>query len=1066
MERKEHFKMYKSGKLWVYAAITTLSLAMGMAVNTNSHVYADTNNQVTTTGTPTVVSSSANTDSTSVASSSAVVSSAIPASAVADSASAATSSATVENSSTVSSSSVASGQENTGSAAMDGGHDAAKPATQPQHAASTRRIMVDGETTPLATQTVHFVRNGITNPNGSVSWDKWTVADDGSNVWPKYVVPARDGYVPTVNGKVVDTIAQAPATSPDNTGMDVSLDVTIKYLQLHEEATRTRTITITDPDGKKTTQRQAVKFSRDFNKETGTYGDWQPDVKDETTWGKTAVPALKGYVAIANGQAIQEVPAQTLKGDEEDQKIAVSYLPLQTGDSQKTVTRTITLVEPGGNKVVAKQTTTLQQMVAKDGDKVVAEQWTNGKWDQYQLPEIAGYVAKGSDNQTVTAIDAADINTDTQDANVTVTYVIADYNKDIDSNLSGNWAYLDGYQITNNAIHVTGWHAASDSQKQGHHFLIIVDKTQKGQELGRLEVTNPILRPDVKKVHNVWNAGAAGFDVTIPLDLKWMHSGDQLQVVSRWTDDKSGNPGANGSSDYYFDPITPDYHTSTGYLDVFDINNNAIHVAGWYATAQSLGRNNHYLILYDATTHREIARELIETLNRPDVLKAESGILNADKSGFNTYFDISRKAIPAGIHLSHNLQIISRYTSSLDGNSDYTDYWFPTKQFFNLNAANHAYLDKAEVVNGRVHVAGWHATDISKTVNNHFLILRDDTKNQEVASVLLTKFVSRPDVAKVYPNIKTAINSGFDATFDQVMLTPSDHYSLTSRYSTNADGNGDGGATADYRMPINNLFNINTTNTGYLDSVVVNNGSVTVSGWNATDYSLLANNHYLILFDTTANRQVAQAKVNNTARPDVARAYRNLQTAGNSGFSATFNQVDLQPGHTYALVSRYSISSKGNGDDGNGRDHVDYWFNNALHLKDSDYHAYSVDTFVPDPKTNAIHVVGWMATDASKIMPNAYLILVDNHGAEYGREKVNKLIDRPDVAKAVPAIYNSGVSGFDAQINLNSKYQLKDLVGKNLHLVLRFTSSSDGNSDYSDQYSSDHIITEDQLKHI
>ena len=32
MERKEHFKMYKSGKLWVYEAITTLSLAMGMAI--------------------------------------------------------------------------------------------------------------------------------------------------------------------------------------------------------------------------------------------------------------------------------------------------------------------------------------------------------------------------------------------------------------------------------------------------------------------------------------------------------------------------------------------------------------------------------------------------------------------------------------------------------------------------------------------------------------------------------------------------------------------------------------------------------------------------------------------------------------------------------------------------------------------------------------------------------------------------------------------------------------------------------------------------------------------------
>lgn len=1059
MESKKHFKMYKSGKLWVYAAITTLSLVAVTAVNTNDHAYADTNNQVqsaVSVAQPAAASSSANTDSTAAAASSADTKDTTPASSSANTSSTAPASSSTNTGSTAASSS----QTNSGSTAT-GDQDAAKPATQT--ATSTRRIMVDGETKPLTTQTVNYTRTGTTNADGSVKWGNWTVADKGSDTWAAYNIPARDGYVATIDGKIVDSVAQATATTPGNDKKDVSQDVVVKYVQLHEVATRTRTITITDPDGKTTTQKQEVKFSRDFNKETGAYGSWQPDVKGKVTWDKVAVPEVKGYVAIVDGKAVQSIPAQALKGDEKDQQVTVTYAPLQLGGQQKTVTRTITIKEPNGNTVIEKQTINLQQTVAKNGDKVIAEQWTTGKWDSYKMPEIAGYVAQEG-NKIITAIDAADVNSDTKNVNVDVVYVVADYNKDVDGKLNGNWAWLDKEEIANNAIHVAGWHATNESRDRGHHFLIVVDKTQ-GREVGRIEVKDPVHRQDVQGVHNVWNAAISGFDETIPLNLDVMHSGDQLQVISRWTDNATGDPGANGAADYNFALITPDYRTNVAYLDAFDIDNNAIHVAGWHATAQSLGRDNHFLILYDATTHSELAREEVEKVNRPDVLNAEQGVLNADKSGFDTYFDISRKAIPSGIHLSHNLQIISRYTSSNDGNSNYVDYWFPAKQFFSVNAANRACLDKAEIVNGRVHVSGWHATDLSEVATNHFLILHDDTRNQDVTSILLPDSVSRLDVARVYPNIKTAANSGFDATFDQVMLTPGDHYTLISRYSTSADGNGSRGAKADYRMVINNLFNINTMNAGNVDSVVVNNGSVTVSGWNATDYSLLANNHYLILFDTTTNRQVAQAKVNNIARPDVARVYRNLRTAGNSGFSATFDQVELQPGHNYSLVSRYSISPYGNGDDGNGQDHIDHWFNGILRLNDSDYHANSVDTFVPDTKNNAIHVVGWMASDASKTMPNAYLILLDNTGKEYGRVNVKQLTNRPDVAKEEPAIYNSGVSGFDTLIKLNDGYQLTDLVGKNLHLVLRFTSSNDGNSNYSDQVSSNRVITADQLKH-
>lgn len=36
MEEKKHYKMYKSGKMWVSAAVATLALTAGMAVSTNA----------------------------------------------------------------------------------------------------------------------------------------------------------------------------------------------------------------------------------------------------------------------------------------------------------------------------------------------------------------------------------------------------------------------------------------------------------------------------------------------------------------------------------------------------------------------------------------------------------------------------------------------------------------------------------------------------------------------------------------------------------------------------------------------------------------------------------------------------------------------------------------------------------------------------------------------------------------------------------------------------------------------------------------------------------------------
>ena len=49
-------------------------------------------------------------------------------------------------------------------------------------------------------------------------------------------------------------------------------------------------------------------------------------------------------------------------------------------------------------------------------------------------------------------------------------------------------------------------------------------------------------------------------------------------------------------------------------------------------------------------------------------------------------------------------------------------------------------------------------------------------------------------------------------------------------------------------------------NAGYLDQFRIDNKSnkVVVSGWNANDQSTVLTNHYLILFDKTANHEVAR----------------------------------------------------------------------------------------------------------------------------------------------------------------------------------------------------------------
>ncbi|MCC4414831.1 C39 family peptidase [Limosilactobacillus reuteri] len=471
-----------------------------------------------------------------------------------------------------------------------------------------------------------------------------------------------------------------------------------------------------------------------------------------------------------------------------------------------------------------------------------------------------------------------------------------------------------------------------------------------------------------------------------------------------------------------------------GYLDAAQVvNNNDLHVSGWQATNQAAGKDNRYLVAYDSTTNTELGRTSVtENVARPDVAKAYPDVVNAKDSGYQATMnnlDWSKvKSVDDQIH------IVSRYSDAANGEGNHVDNW---SQPINLDKGNYAYLDNFGVKDNQLQVSGWNATNKALGKANHYVILYDRTAGHEITRVKVEPTV-RPDVAKAYSQVINAKDSGFNTAFSLAGIDLNHELQIISRYSDAANGEGN---YVSYWYAPKKFAPANTSNQGNLDSFNLSNGQLIVSGWHATDYSQVENNHYLILFDNTNKTQVKSIKVTNVARPDVAKAYPTVATAGQSGFNANFGPVNLTPGHSYSLVSRYSTLDGGNGDNGQSKT-TDYWFSPVT----LDQQASYVDSFTKTDK--GYNVKGWMVSDQSINKPNAYLILL-NDGQEIARTKV-ELTDRPDVAKVYPSIYNSQKSGFNGEFKVDPAK-----ANGTLKVIMRFA-GDDANQNYSDQYSQDY----------
>ena len=231
--------------------------------------------------------------------------------------------------------------------------------------------------------------------------------------------------------------------------------------------------------------------------------------------------------------------------------------------------------------------------------------------------------------------------------------------------LTANAGNLDNMSLDaqTGTISISGWHAADTSLNKGYHFVIIYDAS-KQTELGRYLVESST-RNDVANVYSgLYNAAQSGFSLNLKFDPAL--AGDQIQVISRYSDSQSGE---GNYVDYWFAPKT--FTANQAFLDNMTISGDQVHVAGWHAADQSVGKPYHFIILYDATTGKEIKRQLVETTARPDVANVYGDVYNEGQSGFNGDITVDTSSLNG-----RQLQVISRYSDSKTGEGHYIDYWF------------------------------------------------------------------------------------------------------------------------------------------------------------------------------------------------------------------------------------------------------------------------------------------------------------------------------------------------------------------------------------------------------
>lgn len=454
---------------------------------------------------------------------------------------------------------------------------------------------------------------------------------------------------------------------------------------------------------------------------------------------------------------------------------------------------------------------------------------------------------------------------------------------------------------------------------------------------------------------------------------------------------------------------------------------------GWHVADASRVLNHAYIIVKNQRTGKIVAETSYTPLASQDAQQAYPKIANSNQAKFSVVLNIPLKT------LNDPLEVIARYTNgdSYDTGRLNADYSFAP---INADMGNHAWLDQCAFVNGKLHVAGWHATNQAPGAT-HTIILFDASRNREISRIT-TGDVVRNDIQAIYPTIYNAGYSGFSADFDVIPDMVGDQLQIVSRWS----GNDTNANYVDYWFPAKIMMS-GEDNNAYLDQAKVINNHFTVAGWHATNQATGRPYHTIILFDASQNRELTRISVTPDERADVARAFPQFFNAGESGFNVSFDLLPEMAIDNIQIISRWSKSKDAN------TDYVDYWFAPQRLLTDDNKAALDGVSFA----NNQLQVTGWHAANQAVGRPYHTIIIFDaSQHRELGRKTVS-LTERNDVARAFPQIITAGKSGFNASFDLQP-----EMATDNIQIISRWSKSQDANTDYVDYWFAPQRLLTDQ----
>lgn len=91
-----------------------------------------------------------------------------------------------------------------------------------------------------------------------------------------------------------------------------------------------------------------------------------------------------------------------------------------------------------------------------------------------------------------------------------------------------------------------------------------------------------------------------------------------------------------------------------------------------------------------------------------------------------------------------------------------------------------------------------------------------------------------------------------------------------------------------------------------------------------------------------------------------------------------------------------------------------------------------------------VNLYGWFGSDQANDKPNRFVIVTLEDGKEVGRVKLDKGLERQDVAKVYPDIPNGNQSGFAGLFDFSK------IAGHKINVYFRYSKVADGNSQYVD----------------